>query len=321
MNLKDFEEIEEVKLYFVPNERYKVLGQLRSNSRIILVQCEVCEKDPELYGEGIFKVYKSNLYKGNSPCGCGSGFKYSESQTAVILSRLAKERGFIFEGFKEFVEKRVVDSRCLVACKSHGIWETSVGSFKRGSGCPECFKEFIGDFNRKPDEEMVESFQAKGKYPEGTTFKRSNRTNGKGWKQYWEVSCPVCETSVTAYAGSIQDGVISCGCGKALQTYAYISTIQKVGSPIALKFGVTRNPEKRAKSVREKIAFVYEVLEYWIFPNSDLCKAAEREVKARLKTCVISKEEMPDGYTETTHLKNIDFIRDIYEEFSGNRKN
>lgn len=136
MNLKDFEEIEEVKLYFVPNERYKVLGQLRSNSRIILVQCKVCEKDPELYGEGIFKVYKSNLYKGNSPCGCGSGFKYSESQTTVILSRLAKER----------------------------------------------------------------------------------------------------------------------------------------------------------------------------------------EVKARLKTCVISKEEMPDGYTETTHLKNIDFIRDIYEEFSGNRK-
>ena len=315
MNLADFGEIIETRLSFEVDERYKVLGQFRGESDIILVECNVCKLDPELYGEGVFKVRKSNIRRGATPCGCKKPFKYSESQMVVVLKRQANSNGFDFEKFTRFNSKRIVDSRCLLRCPIHGEWETSAGSIMKGSGCTACFKAFIGNFNRKSDEEMVASFIEKGRYPPGTTFQRSAREDRKGWRKYWDVNCSECDIITSVYAGVIQQGILSCKCGKAAQKYAYISLIKDGDLPLALKFGVSVDPARRVKLASDKLVFDYDLLEYWKFPNTDLCKAAEREVKYHLETRVMSKYEVPDGYTETTHIRNLEAIREIYRSF------
>lgn len=49
------------------------------------------------------------------------------------------------------------------------------------------------------------------------------------------------------------------------------------------------------------------------------CKKAEKEIKAMLKTSVISKELMKDVWTETCWPHEIDKVIKIYEDFRGIR--
>jgi hypothetical protein len=39
--------------------------------------------------------------------------------------------------------------------------------------------------------------------------------------------------------------------------------------------------------------------------------------KKELETGIIPKQELPDGYTETTYIYNLDKIKQIYMEYGG----
>lgn len=55
----------------------------------------------------------------------------------------------------------------------------------------------------------------------------------------------------------------------------------------------------------------------WEFPSKKHCRDAENECKRELECGVLSKEDMPDGWTETTHVYNLGRIKDTYAKHGG----
>jgi hypothetical protein len=109
-------------------------------------------------------------------------------------------------------------------------------------------------------------------------------------------------------------------CSNQNQQECYINFVKNKDSIIALKFGIAKDSEQRIKNQNRKSCFSIEQHGVWSFPDVKSCKAAERYIKKHLKCRILTKEEMPDGYTETTSIENLGAIIKIYEMFSGVRK-
>ena len=60
-----------------------------------------------------------------------------------------------------------------------------------------------------------------------------------------------------------------------------------------------------------------ELYGLWEFPDIQSCKNAEKEVKRKVETSYLSKEQVKDGYTETCHQDNLQTIINTYESFGG----
>lgn len=112
-----------------------------------------------------------------------------------------------------------------LSCHCGNKWQsTSIVNFKRGmAGCPQCKARKTSQTNKKPDEDMIASFQSKREYPEGTIFKRSDRLTKQGRAAYWSVYCPICAHDEIAqaglcsgwfesFSGSLQQGLVACRC-------------------------------------------------------------------------------------------------------------
>ncbi|MNT74154.1 hypothetical protein D3C72_2129460 [compost metagenome] len=52
----------------------------------------------------------------------------------------------------------------------------------------------------------------------------------------------------------------------------------------------------------------------WKFTNAESCRSAEKECKRSIDRKYLSKDILPDGYTETTCVQNKDLIISIYEK-------
>lgn len=121
-----------------------------------------------------------------------------------------------------------------------------------------------------------------------------------------------------AHAGSLQSGSKPCDCSQQNQKYAYINIIKDKGVTVALKFGVTNKTTSARKKQQDRNC-IYDVIEYCIykFDNKRDCLLAEKQCLQQLDCGIISKEEMPDGWTETTWAYNLENITAIYEENKG----
>ncbi|HCJ8661099.1 TPA: hypothetical protein NV753_001633 [Escherichia coli] len=101
------------------------------------------------------------------------------------------------------------------------------------------------------------------------------------------------------------------------QKYAYINNISDNGLPVALKYGIEKQKGKRVYQQNSKSVFNVEIICFYLFPTVEQCKQAEKECKKLFGKGILTKREMPDGYTETTTPNNIDKIIAIYEKWGG----
>lgn len=303
------------------HHQLSVRGYIIENQRkVYIVKCEICSKDPELFGEGYFKTNKQIL-KNNlaMPCGCGRSPRWSVKQYEVLCNRAAGELGYVFKGFSG--EWRGNTTKVTLVCKIHGEWSTGcILNLLTKRHCPECARENLKLRNTCPDSEMIASFFASEAFPEGTIFTRSPRKVIKPRGTtigYWYVFCPVCGQTGESLSYNLKKGRISCSCSKARQLQCYINSISSQGEDIALKFGIANSPEQRIK--RQDRLSVYEITNKFIylFPNRADCLKAERECRQEIECGVLSKQEMPDGWTETTWTYNLDKIIEIYERNGG----
>ena len=129
--------------------------------------------------------------------------------------------------------------------------------------------------------------------------------------------CHRCGEIGESFVGDLQLGCHPCACSRHQQKEAYINYIVDGSVPIAIKFGIARDSERRV--IKQNRLSIYEVkqLQVYDFPSVKACKSAERECKQKLETGIIPKVELPDGYTETTYVYNIDKIKQIYKEHGG----
>lgn len=293
-------------------------GRGSSQAKFYILHCGTCVQDSALFGEGLFRSPKGSLVKGSIPCGCARSVWWSEQQYRILCQRKAVSLGYTFGGWSEVFGGR--HTRTKLVCDKHGEWNsTSISNLiNHGRGCPVCAYTAKGLRRRIPDRDRVAEFFSSGQFPEGTDFRRSPRLDSYGVATYWYVYCPECDSTNEGLAGHLSAGHRPCLCSPARQKQAYINwVVGDRGQALALKFGIANVAEQRVK--QQNATCQYEVRPHLVyeFPTKQQCLAAERECKGILLCGILSQEEMPDGYTETTCPSNLARIKSIYEKHGG----
>lgn len=103
------------------------------------------------------------------------------------------------------------------------------------------------------------------------------------------------------------------------QIYAYVNKVVQESVPIALKFGITGNPTHRLRTQNYANILEMENLCVFQFPSREKSFAAEAECKRVFRCGVLDKNLIPDGYTETTYIYNLDELLNIYKKHGGIR--
>lgn len=293
-------------------------GKCFYNKHYIL-KCMRCSEDLELFGQGYFRSIKGNLVKGQIPCGCAFNPKWSKEQYYIICSRKAKELNYTFLGFIGVWRQNTTKIRMF--CGEHGEWSGGriADLINQNRGCPACGRESTREASTKPEDVLVQSFRASGGFHPDTEFWRSGRLTKKGYKGYWYMSCTECGEIGESYVSNLQRGHRPCACSKHRQQECYINLIISDNLLIAIKFGIANSSKLRTKQQNSSSVYLIEHHSAYHFPDVSSCKRAERECKQELETGIVSKAELPDGYTETTYAYNLDKIVEIYERNGGIR--
>lgn len=317
MNYEDFGEILQddfTGTLFGDEGQLEVVGYIRNPvkyaSKLYILKCSECAKDSELFGDGVFKSLKGNL-KTALPCGCAHKPNWSREQYQILCQRQANKKSYKFLGFSS--QWKGNKTKLLLKCPEHGEWNTTtINDFiSTNRGCLLCYRATIYKRVRKPDDVMVASFFASGAFHPDTKFWRSDRKNKAGNHVYWNMECPVCETTGSSVHSNLQKGSRPCAC-KNNQTQAYINLIEDSGIPVALKFGIATIAKRRTYEQNLRSGFSVTSLKVYEFPNKELCVKAETECKRTLVSGILTSAEMPDGWSETTFVYNLDKIKEIY---------
>lgn len=305
---------------FGEGEHLQIIGWsgFTSNNRrkYYIVKCAICEQDPKLFGDGVFKILLTSLKRGVTPCGCMRNPMWTKEQYEVRCKRKCSEIGYEFVGF---VGKRFATStRVKLRCDRHGQWcSTRLDNLlSKGTGCPKCRSEEVGKRSTKDEEDMIQSFRNSGGYHPDTSFKRLKQKKGV-WR-VWSVKCGECGQKYKSTSGQLSNGARSCACSPMRQQETYINwVVDNNNNAVAIKFGIAVNSQRRAKVQNSKS--IYEIRNYLVyeFPTVEMCKKAERMCKRKLECGVIPKTNMPDGYTETTSVLNLAKVKKIFEECGG----
>ncbi|UYL05198.1 hypothetical protein DIDNDMLP_00213 [Klebsiella phage KP13-7] len=105
--------------------------------------------------------------------------------------------------------------------------------------------------------------------------------------------------------------------GLHCQHYSYIHTIEYENEIIGLKYGIENIKGKRVKEQNCRSIYYIKHHTSYYFESINDCKNAEKECKQIFGKGIIQKENMKDGYTETTYAYNFNKIIEIYERFGG----
>lgn len=299
--------------YFGNLKVLEFVGYTKHLIRIYKVCCSVCILDPELNGDAIYETTIALLRKGSLPCSCAFAPRWTEEQYMVLLKRATEVKGYEIVEIGEYRGRKT-----KVTLRSvYGEWQTTLRQPLEGKGCPKEMAAGVSKRRTMSEEVATRNFIEKGGFPEGTIFKRSEKINKNGDKIYWEVYCPICSKSGISTATRLLRGRYCCDCGVRNQRYAYINLLYDGGLCIAIKFGITNNPKTRLSQHKKATSYKVENYGVWEFPNKSSCLKAETECRNELDCNILSKNELPLGYTETTYPYNIDKIVHIYERNMG----
>jgi hypothetical protein len=290
-------------------------GKTSTNTKYYILRCLFCVNDSELCGDGIFRARKSDLKQGKLPCLCAKSPRYTEAQYTILLHRVSNSMGY---SFIQFIDGCVSNSSKIeINCKKHGAWITTISQLvNKCAGCRKCYDEKIAEHKRKPDDDMIISFLATDAFHPETKFWRSERKNGLGWKVYWNLFCPECGEVGESTGSDLVKGHRPCACSPMRQKLAYINIIHCNDSKY-VKFGVAIDTKRRTKRQNRMSKYNIQECIVYEFESVFSCRSAERECLQELECSVLSKAEVPDGYTETTYFYNIDRIIEIYKRNGG----
>lgn len=305
-----------VRPTFGVENQFTVVGYIRleNQNKLYVGHCSECSKDSELFGEVYFGGYRGHLKNGYLPCGCAKHPRWDKVQYQILLERKALELGYSFIGFgKEWDKQR---TKITLNCSKHGDWST--GTIDRllnlSQGCPICKGMKIGERSSKPDSEIIESFNKTGAFHMHTNFWKSERLDSRGCLTYWNFSCPDCGGLGESSAGNLQAGKKSCACSAFRQKTAYIIVLYKDEEPIALKFGVANSVKARLEALNRSSLFKIVNIAIYEFQDKQSCLSTERRCKNELLCGVVGKDQMPDGWSETTDLINLERLHEIFSE-------
>lgn len=184
--------------------------------------------------------------------------------------------------------------------------------------CPDCIFENIKKSNGVPEATAIVTLKQ---------LVNTDRTRFNGFLGEYEgitktkvrVMCSDHgETSSRLYGNLLKAShpCPICALGSS-QIYAYVNKIMQGNMPVALKFGITGNPSHRLRTQNYANILEMENLFVFQFPSREKSFAAEAECKKVFSCGVLDKSLIPDGYTETTYIYNLDELLSIYKKYGG----
>lgn len=295
----------------------ELLGRVPSQRPIkYVVKCNLCKDDPELFGDGTFLVDKRSLVKGYMPCGCAKSVRWTEKQYEILVKRTAEKMGYSFVSLlKPF---RGQKTKALLSCSKHGQFDKICSNFIfHNTSCRGCVNDSISQTNRKEDSELVEKIRSSGAFHTDTEFRRSDRTSPRGERPYWWVDCAVCGQSTEGILSNLWSGRVPC-CGKTtVKTQAYANLIKDGEIDVAIKFGISKDSKSRLQILNQHSSLSLSNLFTYEFENPRNTRLAELECKQALMCGVVDKQAMPDGWSETTYIYNLEKVEQIYRKHGG----
>lgn len=304
---------------FGESEQLKVVGHFQEGSiKTYVVSCSLCGQDRELFQDALFTTSKGHLKINKLPCGCSSIPKWNADQQYIRVLRACSEMGYkLIDDFDTFIHRyKDQTTKITVVCDIHGERHVPLAYITSKRKCRKCVDIEQGLLRRQSDKSMINKFLASGAFHPDTIFYRSDRKTNQGAMNYWWVECPICKSCGEAISSDLKKGNQPCECFNN-QRQAYINLVSDSDLPVAIKFGIAKDYKSRIP--RQNKHSVYEVsnLKAWEFPSKESCILAELECKQSLDCGVISKEEFPDGFSETTYTYNIDRVTEIFEKYGG----
>lgn len=191
-----------------------------------------------------------------------------------------------------------------------GIFEASCGNMKRGKLSCRCSKS--PKYNENQWTYRLEKETEKN----GHTLIKWLEKPGNSKK--FQYICPHHGEQV-AHANNYLSGKGCPLCAGKNQRQCYINQVFDENLVVALKFGIAKESERRVRVQNAKNLFRMEQMGVWEFPSVKSCKAAEKQCKKELDCRILTKRELSDGWTETTYIKNLDRVIEIYENHDGKR--
>lgn len=300
-----------------PDGKLEVIDIIeKSKNTTFKVTCTECSKDTELFPDGYFVSTKSNLVKGKKPCGCLEQPKWKSWQYLILARRAGEKKNFIVHGFAE--EFKNQNTKLNLECLKDGhTWRCTIDTIinKSTTGCPLCGNKKIGSKLRhsqyKVDSDCKEICQTEGYKFLGFIGKYTN------WLSVLEYECPYHGVHEVTYNNFIRGKRCPCcasyGYNPSKSGSFYVARWQHKDKKF-IKFGITnREVLTRIEEQSDKTAFEYELVFSASFTDGSIPLRIEKEIKAcpEIIKTYISKEEFPDGFTETTTEYCLELLEDV----------
>lgn len=153
-----------------------------------------------------------------------------------------------------------------------------------------------------PVEELINKVESYTKYKVLNSYDGLTGSN-------WEFSCPDHGSFKTQAANIIygQQGCRKCaehGFNPSKSASLYVHRITMHGECIGLKFGITNcEVSVRHRQIQRKTITDLNCLFQYYSDDGNLIQSIENKIKNKFKTGVVSKDILPDGFTETIEPK------------------
>lgn len=252
-----------------------------------------------------------DILRGNGCPKCSYRYRYSEDE---YRKELEATLPFTVLGF---VSNKPINKHSIVnlSCPVHGNgrlfdnpWLPSINNILKGGNCPKCTKHYV-----YTELNIIEKIHSETEY----YFVKFSIGFSNGVKSKVIVRCPNHDNDyqweTTPDALFCGRGCPSCNVGnggfnQSKEAYFYLQDLFMNGELVAIKIGITNNdPIKRMKQQSSKSLLTHKLVDYIYSPNGSLIADFEKTtlefVRNTGSSCFLSKELMPDGYTETVNPK------------------
>jgi uncharacterized C2H2 Zn-finger protein len=309
-------------IHLVDSMKYsfvKFFNEFKGKNTRIVVNCPVHGQGDEYKTKWIPRL--EDILMGSGCPKCSNLYSYSNEEYLAELEESTPYKVVNFVSIGNNNKHSKVNLHCSIHGEGKSFdnpWLPSINNVLRGGGCPKCTNSYIytesniiDKINSNAGYEFVKfSTNCQLGVKSKVIVRCDNHNNLPEKEQQWET------TVDSLFRGS---GCPSCseyGFNKAKEAYFYLQNLFSDGELIAIKIGITnRNPVIRMNQQSARSLLEHELVDYIYSASGNVIYNFERAIHQYLKslgsTSFVSKELMPDGYTET--------INPTYREYVINK--
>ena len=291
------------------------VGQWKGNDSKIKLTCNSSGHE--------WEVTITNFVNHGRRCPCCKGKRVSKAQTVPMDRRIEQINSICNKESITFLgvdgEWKGIKTKIKLKCKHGHIWVTTMESYiNLGSRCARCAgvgaiskDERLTQIHQVCDSEGITFIDFVGQWKGKDSKIKLQCNSGHEWVcrihnfVYQGNRCPSCPRHGGGYKPSKQ-GIF------------YIQTLYKNKSFVGVKFGITNvSTRKRLNTQSAKSKFDHEIFYELTLQDGQKILELENNIKEAMKgkTSYISKEDMPDGYTETVAPSELSTIMYIVKSF------